>query len=95
MKYIIMAGGNYKEFETPKQLLKVKGERLIDRTIRLLKENNVDDIAMSSNNPFEKLNVKRGTVHTYFSVDVIFKPSDENYEKQLVLFLKKQGFYVK
>lgn len=43
----------------------------------------------------QKLNVKRGTVHTYFSVDIIFKPSDKNYEKQLVLFLKKQGFYVK
>ena len=62
MKYIIMAGGNYKEFETPKQLLKVKGERLIDRTIRLLKENNVDDIAISSNNPlFDDCGVPRLT----------------------------------
>lgn len=39
MKYILMCGGNYKDkFETPKQLLKVNGEILVERTIRLLKE---------------------------------------------------------
>lgn len=51
MKYILMCGGNYKDFETPKQLSVIKGERLIDRTIRLLKENGIKDIYISSNNP--------------------------------------------
>lgn len=55
MKYIIMCGGKYDHFETPKQLSVVGGEKLLERTIRLLKENGVTDIYISSNNPiFEK-----------------------------------------
>lgn len=55
MKYIIMCGGEYKAFKTPKQLSVVRGEVLIDRTIRLLKENGVSDLYISSNNPiFDK-----------------------------------------
>lgn len=49
MKFIIMAGGNYGDY--PKQLLKVMGERIIDRTIRLLRAYGVEDIAISSNDP--------------------------------------------
>ena len=57
---IIMCGGKYKEFKTPKQLSIVKGERIIDRTIRLLKENGINDIYISSNNPiFDTCNVPR------------------------------------
>lgn len=48
MKYIIMCGGKYGE--TPKQLLKVRGERIISRTIRLLRECGIQDIAISTNN---------------------------------------------
>lgn len=60
MKYIIMCGGEYKEFKTPKQLLKVNGERIVDRTIRLLKENGVNEIYISSNNSlFDSCNVIR------------------------------------
>lgn len=51
MKYIIMCGGNYDNFETPKQLSIVCGETLLERTIRLLKENGIDDYYISSNNP--------------------------------------------
>ena len=60
MKYIIMCGGNYKDkFETPKPLLKVNGEILVERTIRLLKENGIDDIGISTNNPaFNYLDVE-------------------------------------
>ena len=58
MKYIIMCGGEYKQFETPRQLSKVNGEELVERTIRLLRENGVEDIAISTNNPiFEKFGV--------------------------------------
>ena len=51
MRYIIMCGGTYPKWSTPRQLLKVNGETLVDRTIRLLRENGVDDIAISSNDP--------------------------------------------
>ena len=69
MKYILMAGGEYNEFETPKQLLKINNETLIERTIRLLKENGITDIAISTNNPafdyidVEKLKHKNEYVH--------------------------------
>jgi len=58
MKYIVMAGGNYPHWETPKQLLKIHGEPIIARTIRLLREAGIEDISISSNNPaFENLGV--------------------------------------
>lgn len=60
MKYIIMCGGEYTNFKIPKHLLVVKGERVVDRTIRLLKENGVKDISISSNNPmFDSCGVPR------------------------------------
>ena len=60
MKYILMAGGKYEQFKTPKHLTLINGERLIDRTIRLLKENNIKDIYISSDNPlFDSCGVPR------------------------------------
>lgn len=59
MKYIIMCGGVYNKWETPRQLLKVNGEVLVERTIRLLRENGIDDIAISTNDPrFDYLDVE-------------------------------------
>lgn len=58
MRYIIMAGGHYKHWEKPRHLSVVNGEVLIARTIRLLKENGIKDIAISSDNPiFEQFGV--------------------------------------
>ena len=55
MKVIIMCGGKYSKFETPKQLSVIKGETLLERTIRLLKQNGIDEYYISSTNPiFEK-----------------------------------------
>jgi len=51
MKYVIMCGGEYKNFETPKQLTIINGERLVDRTIRLLKENGINKIYITSTDP--------------------------------------------
>ena len=64
MKYIIMCGGEYKAFKTPKHLSVVRGEVLVERTIRLLKEQGVTDVYISSNNPiFDKYaNVPTGYV---------------------------------
>lgn len=87
MKYIIMAGGKYDNFGTPKQLLKVNGEVIIERTIKLLKENGIEDISVSTNNPtFEYLKVpilhhnntyesKNGKIYGYW-VDA-FYPTNE------------------
>lgn len=49
MKYVIMCGGTYTAFKTPKQLSVVNGERLADRTVRLLKEAGAKEIYISSN----------------------------------------------
>ena len=58
MLYIIMCGGTYQQWSRPRQLIEVGGESLVARTIRLLRENGVEDIAISSNNPvFEKFGV--------------------------------------
>lgn len=58
MKYIIMCGGTYKNWETPRQLTEICGEPIVGRTIRLLKDAGISDIAISSNNPiFEQFGV--------------------------------------
>lgn len=58
MLYIIMCGGSYKFWDTPRQLTKINGEPIVARTIRLLRENGVSDIAISSNNSvFEQFGV--------------------------------------
>ena len=58
MKYIIMCGGTYKKWETPRHILPINGEPIVARTIRLLRENGIEDIAISSNNSvFEQFGV--------------------------------------
>ena len=58
MKYIIMCGGVYQAWEQPRHLLKVGDECIVQRTIRLLRECNVQDIAISTNNKvFEQFGV--------------------------------------
>ena len=48
-KVIIMCGGVYDNFEKHKALSVINGEPLVERTVRLLKENNVEEIYISSN----------------------------------------------
>ena len=64
MKYIVMCGGVYDKWDRPKHLTELKGEPLVARTIRLLRENGVEDIAISSNNElFEQFGVS--VLHHY------------------------------
>ena len=57
-KYIIMAGGDYEHWKKPRHLSIILGEEVIARTIRLLRENGITDISISSDNPiFEKFDV--------------------------------------
>lgn len=44
-----MCGGNYPQFKKRKQLLEVNGEILVERTVRLLREAGVEDIAICTN----------------------------------------------
>ena len=48
MIYIIMCGSNHEKINgIPRQLVEIKGERILDRTIRLLRENGVKDIGIT------------------------------------------------
>ena len=49
MQVIIMCGGVYDNFEKHKSLSIINGETLLERTIRLLKQNNIDNYYISSN----------------------------------------------
>ena len=50
-----MCGGVYDNFEIPKPLSVINGETLLERTIRLLTENNVKNIFISSNDEIYNL----------------------------------------
>lgn len=66
-KYIIMAGGVYSEEETHRQLFEIHGEPIIARTIRLLQENGITDIAISSlDMAFDRFKVKRLEHDNYY-----------------------------
>ena len=59
MKFIIMCGGTYEDWKHPKHISDVCGEPIVARTIRILRENGVKDIAISSLNPvFEQFGVE-------------------------------------
>ena len=58
MIYIVMCGGEYPKFDTPRQLLKINGEPIAARTIRLLRENGIEDISVSATDErFKQLGV--------------------------------------
>ena len=59
MKYIIMCGGTYTAFEEPRQFIKINGERVIDRTVRLLKENGCEVYITATDKRFDFCGVPR------------------------------------
>lgn len=60
MIYAIMCGGTYTVWKEPKQLARIGGERLVERTIRQLRENGCGAICITSNDPrFDELGVPR------------------------------------
>lgn len=72
MKYIIMCGGNYKYWETPKQLQEVFGQPLVQWTIWHLFDNGISpkDIFISSNDPrFDGFGVERLKHNNTFETD--------------------------
>jgi len=68
MKYIILAYSNDKKLDIPRQLVEINGEPLVKRTIRLLKENGVEDILLlAKDERFDDLGVIKyiPKIHTY------------------------------
>ena len=61
MKYVILSDSdNIEPFKIPRQLSVIDGETLIERTIRLLKENGIKDILITSHDPrFDNLGATR------------------------------------
>lgn len=60
-KYIILAdASNGRPFEKPRQLTEINGEKVIQRTVRLLKENGIKDIIITSHDKrFDNLGATR------------------------------------
>lgn len=77
MQYIILCGGIYEDFTEPKALSVIKGERLVDRTIRLLKENGITDIAISSNTIF--FNYTKLRIMRHFNSFIVRNDKVEGY----------------
>lgn len=78
MKYIILADAiSIDTFRTPRQLTKINGERLIERTIRLLKENGIKDIIITSHDKrFDNLGATR-----YEPKNNYYIPNKKDYKK--------------
>lgn len=69
MKYIIMCGGTYRRWDTPRQLTQIHGEPIVERTIRLLREAGITDIAISSDHAaFERFGVPVLHFNNHFDV---------------------------
>lgn len=70
MKYILMCGGKYNSWTMPRQMIKIRGEPVVARTIRLLQECGVEDIAISSNDKrFDQFGVHRLQFRNDFAVN--------------------------
>lgn len=50
MKYVILCGGNYPKWTTPRQLLIFDGVPIVEHTVNKLRVAGVDDIAICTNN---------------------------------------------
>lgn len=58
-KYIILAYSNDETFDIPRQLVEIDGEPILKRTIRLLKENGIEDITVTGKDKrYKNLGVK-------------------------------------
>lgn len=71
-KYVLMCGGDYTKWEKPRQLSEINGEVIVERTIRLLRENGIKDIAITTsanNKAFDYLDVEVIHRENEFAVD--------------------------
>ena len=90
MKYIILCGGmnskEQKRFEKPRHLLEIKGEPIVARTIRLLRERGVEDISISTDAPelFEGFGVQ--IIERHFNTDTWLECFPATYKSSCYIF---------
>lgn len=82
MKYIIMCSGNGTRWNNykgvPKHLIEINGETLLERTTRLLKENNINDyIITSSDERYKKYGTTINQSHNDCEVDRFEETNDD------------------
>ena len=82
-KVIIMAGGKYDTFKKHKGLSVINGEPLIERTIRLLKENNIEDIKISANNDY----------FDYLGIEILKHDNSFKYENGKIIGYWLDAYY--
>lgn len=76
MRYVILAKGGHKGFDIPRQLSVIGGERILDRTIRLLKENGINSKDIIVTGRYKDL----GDVIVYDPIDNTYNyDTDEGY----------------
>lgn len=95
MEYVIMAGGpatRWKNYNnTTKHLIKIGNENLLERIVRQLKENGIDDISITSDNPlYEVEGAKRNKMIYDNKMYNMFYYQSLNHE---VTFLYGDTFY--
>lgn len=73
MKYIIMCGGEYVLWEKPRHLMEIKGEPIVARTVRLLRENGIEPYISANDSRFEKYAPVLSHRNTYRATDRIIK----------------------
>lgn len=89
-KYILLCGGmnskEQKRFEKPRHLLEIKGEPIVARTIRLLRENGVEDISISTDAPelFEGFGVQ--IIKRHFDTDLWIECFPPKFESSCFIF---------
>ena len=73
MKYIIMCGGEYVLWKKPRHLMEIKGEPIVARTVRLLRENGIEPYISANDSRFEKYAPVLSHRNTYRETDRIVK----------------------
>lgn len=73
MKYIIMCGGEYVLWKKPRHLMEIKGEPIVARTVRLLRENGIEPYISANDSRFEKYATVLSHRNTYRATDRIIK----------------------
>lgn len=73
MKYIIMCGGEYVLWKKPRHLMEIKGEPIVARTVRLLRDNGIEPYISANDSRFEKYAPVLSHRNTYRATDRIIK----------------------
>lgn len=80
MKYCIMCGGSYRYWKYPKQLSMIHGETLIERTVRLLKENGVALEDMFITASYELIEILRANEKRFADLPMTYCLTSNDYE---------------